>query len=105
MKNLCVCYYGHCRSVCLAKLLQSKGQIACSIGCGKEISGDAFPMMTAWADRIFVLQAHFRDRVPEVDRHKVVVFDVGPDVWMNPFNSDLRAKLEGMYQEQFGGKP
>jgi glycosyltransferase involved in cell wall biosynthesis len=95
IKNLCICHWGHSRSVCLARLLHGKGQAAVAIGFAS--SGGAIAPLSAWADRIFVLQADYAKYVPAEHAAKVVVMDVGPDVWANPYNADLRAKLEGMY--------
>lgn len=100
MKNLCVCHWGHSRSVALARLLHSKGQGAVAIGFAS--NGGAMDVLATWADRIFVLQADYRQYVPEEHQDKIVVFDVGPDRWVNPYHPELRAILERMYGEKFG---
>jgi hypothetical protein len=96
-KNLCICWYAHSRSVALARLLQSKGESAVAIGVGT--SGDAINVLAPWADRIFVLETAYKDFVPQEYHDKVVIFDVGPDVWSNPYNMELRGILEEMYQK------
>lgn len=92
MKFLCICQYGHCRSVAMARALQSRGQIAVAIG--HATSGDAIKLLAPWADRIIVMQTCFVGKVPEAQHYKVKVCDVGPDVWVNPYHQDLRRKCE-----------
>jgi hypothetical protein len=103
MKNLCICWYAHSRSVALARLLQSKGQAAIAIGVGT--SGDAISVLAPWADRIFVLETSYKNFVPVEFHDKVVIFDVGPDVWVNPYSPQLAAILEGMYQDYISKLP
>ena len=94
-RNLCICWYAHSRSVALARLLQQRGEPAVAIGVGT--SGDAINVLAQWADRIFVLETSYKDFVPEAYRHKVIIFDVGADVWSNPYSIELRDILEDMY--------
>lgn len=96
-KNLCICWYAHSRSVALARLLQQKGESAVAIGVGT--SGDAINVLAPWADRIFVLETAYKEFVPAEYHDKVVIFDVGPDRWVNPYSQELRDILEGMYQK------
>ena len=97
MNCLCICWYAHSRSVALARLLQFKGHKAVAIGIGT--SGDAIDILAPWANKIFVLEENYKDFVPKEYQDKVVVFDVGPDIWSNPYNMELAGILEGMYQE------
>jgi hypothetical protein len=97
MKNLCICQYAHSRSVALARLLQQKGQVAVAIGVGT--SGDAIKVLAPWADRIFVLQEQYKEFVPAEYHDKVIVMDVGPDKWSNPYSQELAALLETKYNE------
>lgn len=96
-KDLCICWYAHSRSVALARMLQQKGESAVAIGIGT--SGDAINVLAPWADRIFVLETSYKDFVPVEYHHKVVIFDVGADVWSNPYNMALRAISEDMYEK------
>jgi len=87
MRFLCVCQYGHSRSVCLTRVLHAKGYQA--IAAGAHTSPDAIHWNAMWADHIVLLQPHFISAVPNGCRDKVVVFDVGPDRWSNPYNKEL----------------
>lgn len=93
MKCLCICQCGHSRSVALSRLLHEKGIPAVAIGA---TTSGAVELLSAWADRVFVLQACFAEHVPLNQRHKVVVFDVGPDRWANPYNQELLGILREM---------
>lgn len=91
-RYLCICQYGHSRSVALARLLQEKGNKAVAIGVGT--GGDAVEPLSDWAEIIYVLQPHYIKYVPERNKSKIKVIDVGPDIWSNPYNTDLRKILE-----------
>lgn len=96
MKYLCICQWGHSRSVAMAKTLQEKyGQEA--VACGVDGAESAIPVLGEWADYIFVMQPHFMDWVPEALRHKVVVTDVGYDKWSNPYHPELLALCRNLY--------
>lgn len=90
-KFVCICSWGHCRSVALAKLLHERGHDAVAIGTQR--SGTAAALLCEWADIICTLQPQFAEVVPAAHRGKIVCLDVGPDVWSNPYNQDLRQLL------------
>jgi len=96
MKCLCVCQYGHSRSVALTRVLHHEGHHAVAVGW--QTSGTSLSLLAAWADKIFVLEGWFAKFVPEEHRHKVVAFDVGPDRWSNPYHPDLSQTLWAMYR-------
>ena len=102
MKFLCVCQYGHSRSVALCRVLHSRGIGAVAVGVGT--NGGAIAPLAEWADVIAVLQPAFASHVPEAHRHKIADFDVGPDRWSNPYNQELldilREKVERFFMER-----
>jgi hypothetical protein len=100
MKCLCICQCGHSRSVALARRFHSLGIPAVAIGV--QTSGDAVSVLAEWGSHIFVLEPHFARIVPECHKQKVVVFDVGPDRWVNPYHPELEAILKAKIREQFG---
>jgi hypothetical protein len=103
MKWLCVCQYGHSRSVALARVLHGCGETAVAIGW--HTSGNAIGTLGEWADRIIVLQADFARFVPHQYRQKLVaaeLFDVGPDRWVNPYHTELNAILRERVQIHLG---
>ena len=99
MKALCICQYGHSRSAALAQVFHHLGHAAVAIGVGT--SGDAVFPLAEWADRIFVLQPAYANHVPSKFASKVRVFDVGPDIWSNPYSQDLQFILTKMAYEHF----
>ena len=103
MKYLCVCQYGHSRSVALARVLHGCGETAVAIGW--HTSGNAIGCLGEWADKIIVLQSDFLRFIPHQFLSKVVPvdqFDVGPDRWVNPYHAELNAILRERVQQHFG---
>lgn len=97
MKALCICQYGHSRSVALTRVLHGRGTPAVAVGWGT--SGDAIGALSAWADRIVLLEPQFIAHVPSEHRGKALVYDVGPDRWVNPYHPELGAILLRMHEE------
>ncbi len=87
MNFLCICQCGHSRSVACTRILHGKGYAAVAIG--HMTSGDAIIPLANWADKILVMQSYFAAYVPDSQKHKIVDFDIGPDVWSNPYNQEL----------------
>lgn len=98
MRFLCLCQYGHSRSVACCRVLQSKGHEAAALGWGTALS--AIPDLAIWADKIILMEPMFDRFVPVNQRHKVVVFNVGPDRWSNPYNVELQELCRKMADEK-----
>jgi hypothetical protein len=98
MKFLCLCHYGHSRSVALCRVLHARGHEAVPVGVGT--SPSAIPRLCLWADKVVCLQEGFAKHVPPGFAGKVVIMDVGPDRWSNPYNQDLQKVLGKMCDEQ-----
>lgn len=97
MKFLCICQCGHSRSVAMTRVLHHLGYPAVAIGA--EHSGDAINQLAPWADKIIVMELRFAGFVPSHLRDRVVVFDVGPDRWSNPYNQELLGILRKKFDD------
>lgn len=91
---LCICQYGHSRSVALARVLHSFKQEAIAAGVGT--SGAWLETLCHHADRILILETTFLNYIPKLHQWKVMPFHVGPDRWVNPYNPELNAMLRDM---------
>lgn len=93
-KILCVCEGGNVRSVACAYLFKYRfGYNALAISSRKN-SLETHQMLWEWADRIIVMQPEFKDFVEPLYRHKVTIYDVGPDQWGNCLHPDLLEIIE-----------
>ena len=97
---LCVCQYGHSRSVALCRVLHAKGQQAIAVGLGT--APYWLPFLSRDADKILILESQYRKHIPVEYREKVIDFHVGPDVWSNPYDKALYTLLEQMVKEKLG---
>lgn len=89
---LCVCQFGHCRSVAMARALQKRKINAISAGWSN--SGPVFHKLCRLADWIVVMEDCYLSRIPKEDRGRVKVVNVGPDKWVNPFHKDLNVLID-----------
>lgn len=93
MKFLCICQYGHSRSVALCRVLHGKNLPA--VAAGYSTSGNAINVLAEWADVIALMTPEAMNRIPKVYQSKVVSdFDIGPDKWSNPYNQELLSILK-----------
>ena len=98
MRALCVCHYGHSRSVALVRVLHGKGIEA--VAAGAFTAGSQFLRAACeQATHIFVMEPHFLEQIPHEERDKVVCLNVGPDKWSNPYNQELLALCEKLLEE------
>jgi predicted protein tyrosine phosphatase len=89
-----MCQGGNSRSVACGYLLKYKYGID-TLACGWEGNRpETCQMLFAWADLIVVMQEAFLEHVPKKFRKKVLVIDVGPDVWCNSLHPELLAKID-----------
>lgn len=86
---LCVCQYGHSRSVAMARALHAAGQDA--IACGWQTAGSGLDHLCDWATDILVMDENYRPKILPTQQHKVKVLHVGHDVWANPYHPELYA--------------
>lgn len=97
-KFLCICHYGHSRSVALCRVLHEKGFQA--VAAGLYTGSDSFGVLSEWADKILIMV----DRVviPEQHRGKIIDFNIGPDIWSNPYNQELLTLLTKKVETDLG---
>ena len=99
MKVLTVCHGGNVRSVALAYVL-TKMVDADAIACGWSTNTpQTIAMLCDWADRIIVVQEHYREKIPKKYRDKVSVYDVGRDRWLNSLDPQLRGIFQRKVRE------
>jgi len=96
---LCVCQYGHSRSVALARLLHSQNIQAVSIGW--QTAGRKFiEMLVLESTKVVTLQDGYLGKIlNQIDclAPPHVCLDVGPDRWVNPYNAELADLLSKMF--------
>lgn len=99
MKILTVCQGGNSRSVALGFILKySLGidALACS---WEKNSEQTIGMLCEWADRIIVVQGVFAEKIPAAFKHKVSIYDVGPDRWFNGLHPELLEIFTSMVKQ------
>jgi hypothetical protein len=89
MKVLTVCEEGLNRSVAARWLLQHQGHEVIPVGLNRHTQ-DTLDMLYAWAERVVLLDARLRGRVPV---ENLVVWDVGPDRYPHHYHPDLVRQL------------
>ncbi len=102
VKVLCICTYGHSRSVALTRILHELKHPAVAIGYST--SGDAAVPLSQWADVIALLSPEARCCIPAEHARKIVDFNVGPDRWSNPYNQELLGILGKMVADYLAEK-
>src|SRR6266849_2021611 len=99
MKVVCMCQGGNSRSVACGYLLKYEYGID-TLACSWERNSPAtLKMLFEWADAVIVMETYFKQYVPEEYHHKLVVIDVGPDVWANGLHPDLLDKIRTVLQK------
>lgn len=98
LRFLCVCQYGHSRSVALARRLHARHVPA--IACGVATAGPWLFPLCDWASHVLLLDDALRGAIPAASVAKVVSFNVGPDRWVNPYHPELADVLEKMIDER-----
>ena len=101
LKYLIVCDGGNVRSAALATTLKlDYGQEAIAVG-RLYMSSETMVMLSNWADRIILMQAHMIESIPDFNQNKCGVADVGQDRWgiyihpeLNELVNNIAAELE-----------
>lgn len=57
-------------------------------------------VLCEWADRVLILDSSYLEKIPTKFHGKVMDFHVGPDKWVNPYNSELREILDRMVESK-----
>lgn len=100
VKFLCMCEYGHSRSVALARAFHAKNYAA--VAMGRSTSGRAPWLLGDWATLIVAMAPNITPPVypwPLLMRKKIILFDIGPDRWSNPYHPELRKLCEDKVPE------
>ena len=92
MKVLTVCSHGNVRSVALAYILKVVfSWEAIPIGL-YTTTEETRKMLVDWADLVIVTNVQdYKDFTPKSD--KIMLLDLGHDVWKNPFHQELQHKI------------
>jgi predicted protein tyrosine phosphatase len=76
-----MCRQGLVRSVALADVLKMHFQPVDVVPIGHFAnSKETIAMLCGWADRVVVMEEHYRQHVPDELHGKCLVCDVGPDI-------------------------
>lgn len=103
MKFLCVCEMGTVRSGAMAIALKGAGQTD-TLACGwRAASPKTLKMLSQWADAIVVMERYMIDKMESkvapfgfFDVRKILLVDVGPDVYGHPMHDGLLKYLCGV---------
>lgn len=98
MKIAVFCKGGICRSAAMSNVLKTYGHDVLVAGLGYN-APETIQMLSDWADRIVVMQQELAQLVPMSGRGKMVIADVGPDVWENSADPDLVARCRVIADE------
>lgn len=99
-KILCVCRGGNVRSVAM-KMLLTRYLDHDALACGFETTdAETRDMLYRWADVIVLLCADFEPLIRPRWANKLSVYDVGEDIWGNPFSPSLHVRLADMLNER-----
>lgn len=95
---LCVCAHGNNRSVTIAWLLKYVENFE-TLTAGLEYhTPETLQMLFEWADVITVPEKKLIDLIPDVYKHKIKFYDIGPDVYPRPFNPRLLVKAKTLLE-------
>lgn len=97
-KVLAVCEHGNSRSVALAYKLKRRRADALACGVAKA-SPSTLDMLCTWADTIIVVDKTLAHRLPASAASKVLIWDVGPDVYFKGFKRELLRQYDTYFAE------
>lgn len=98
MKVLCLCSSGSVRSVTIAHILKHDFKIdALSAGLDTNLP-DTLKMLYQWADHIIIVEPQMLKQVPQQYRDKIILMDLGEDVWKRSLHPDLVKKIESKFE-------
>ena len=104
MKVLAICQGGNVRSVCFAYLMKYKYGHEALAASWEKNTPDTLRMLCSWADSVVLMEAMEAtgagvSNVPEdLPIGKLMLCDVGPDVWGNPLHPALVSKIIHMVE-------
>lgn len=91
MKFICICNYGHSRSVAMCRVLHERNHEAIPVGYDTSYDAAMTLMSMCWPDHVIFMTKELAQKapIPIGSRRKIEINDVGPDIWSNPYNQDL----------------
>lgn len=94
MKIITVCAAGLCRSVAMADVLKCHFRDTDVVPVGVDLNSDEIKtILFTWADKIILMEKEFIDRISHEFADKILICDVGPDIWKNPKHPELIGKV------------
>lgn len=95
---LCVCTWGHSRSVGMVRYVNKHGHFG--VACGVQGGGiHALRQLSEWADVILLAETRMVHAISQEFVDKVVDLNIGPDKWVNPYSKDLERTIHERMQE------
>lgn len=92
MNILCICRGGNVRSVATKMLLKRHfGHETLACGVENNLPETMF-MLMGWADKVVITHPDFEENVFYCFRSKMILLNLGTDIWGNPFHEDLQLK-------------
>jgi len=105
MKILCLCDHGNNRSIHLAHHLKYWGHDVLAAGVDRNLP-ETLRMLYAWADKIIITDRPQLKKILSVYdsterscEDRVILFDVGPDIYKRPFNPELLVLVKKFLKE------
>lgn len=94
-----MCQGGNSRSVGCAFLLKYQYGVD-ALACGWEKnSKETLNLLFSWADYIIIMQGIFAQYVTEEYHKKLIIVDVGEDIWFNSLHPDLLKRCNEILQK------
>ena len=100
-KIVCCCGAGQVRSVATRKIFNDDFHFTNVLAAGMESNSmETLRMLFEWADHIIIIgEVGLYNKVPQEYRVKSTHFNIGQDIWINPFHLQLRALLMPLVKE------
>jgi hypothetical protein len=102
MNILTICRRGNHRSVLTAMLLRDQRGYRDVIPAGIEsLSDETLSMLFNWAEKILVVAEGVANRIPVEHQNKVIIMELGVDLWGLPFHPPFAEKAN-QYLDEHG---
>jgi hypothetical protein len=98
MKILVVCDEGNNRSVTLGNQIKYIGHDVLTIGINR-IAQDTLIMLYGWADKVILTESNQVSPFLPDKEHKVVLWNIGPDIYPRPYNKKLLKIAQALVQQ------
>lgn len=95
MKVLNLCSAGIVRSGAFSRRLKERGIDSLQAGVHRN-DPETLAHLFRWADRVVLMDSDYKHELPKSVKPKLVIADVGPDIWGTPDDPDLVARTRVM---------